>query len=309
MRVPAPDAPLAQMPSPPKGAEWAAPARVIDRVIYRIDGGGYIDPGYTQVFVVAADGGAARQVTQGKHNFMGTPAWTRDGKRADRRRATSTTTGNTSRSKASSIASTSIRGAPTRLTERKGPDHGAVVSPDGKRVAWLGFDDNGKPYQGSHVYVHGSCRRHAARADAPTSISTPTISAGTAIAASSSTTTIAASTQDRLGRRATAARSRSLADDFGGTAMGRPYSRRRDVDRAAGRVAYTRGSEYRPADVAIVERGGKSRALTDLNANLLGHKRARQGRGDRREIVGRRTRRPGVDRDAAATSIARRSIR
>ena len=66
------------MPAPPKGAEWAAPARVIDRVIYRIDGGGYIDPGYTHVFVVAADGGAARQITQGKHNFMGVPAWTRD---------------------------------------------------------------------------------------------------------------------------------------------------------------------------------------------------------------------------------------
>src|SRR6185295_1480754 len=28
MRVPAPDSPLAQMPAPPKGAEWAAPAKV-----------------------------------------------------------------------------------------------------------------------------------------------------------------------------------------------------------------------------------------------------------------------------------------
>jgi acylaminoacyl-peptidase len=44
MRVPAPDLTLAQMPAPPKGAEWAAPPRVIDRVTYRIDGSGYIDP-------------------------------------------------------------------------------------------------------------------------------------------------------------------------------------------------------------------------------------------------------------------------
>ncbi len=42
---------------------------------------------------------------------------------------------------------------------------------------------------------------------------------------------------------------------------------------AGGRIAYTRVSEYRPADVAIVERGGKPRALTDLNENLLGHRK------------------------------------
>ena len=42
---------------------------------------------------------------------------------------------------------------------------------------------------------------------------------------------------------------------------------------AGGRIAYTRVSEYRPADVAIVDRGGKPRSLTDLNANLLGHRR------------------------------------
>ena len=75
LRVPADEAPLASMPKAPKGAEWAAPVKVIDRVIYRIDGGGYVDPGYTHVFVVAADGGAARQITSGKHNFNGRPAW------------------------------------------------------------------------------------------------------------------------------------------------------------------------------------------------------------------------------------------
>ena len=45
MRVPAEDTPMAAMPKAPKGAEWAAPVKVIDRVIYRIDGGGYVDPG------------------------------------------------------------------------------------------------------------------------------------------------------------------------------------------------------------------------------------------------------------------------
>ncbi|HJT98893.1 MAG TPA: S9 family peptidase, partial [Rhodanobacteraceae bacterium] len=63
----------------------------------------------------------------------------------------------------------------------------------------------------------------------------------------------------------------TLADDLGGTAMGRPYPGGA-MSAAAGKIAYTRGSEYRPADVAIVDRGGQPRSLTDLNANLLGHK-------------------------------------
>ena len=41
------------------GAEWAPPVKVIDRLIYRVDGAGYVDPGYTQLFVVADDGGTA----------------------------------------------------------------------------------------------------------------------------------------------------------------------------------------------------------------------------------------------------------
>ena len=84
MRVPAPDRRSRRCRRRRKAPSGRRRRRVIDRVIYRMDGGGYIDPGYTQVFVVAADGGAARQITQGKHNFMGMPAWTRDGTRADR---------------------------------------------------------------------------------------------------------------------------------------------------------------------------------------------------------------------------------
>jgi acylaminoacyl-peptidase len=144
MRVPLDAAPLANMPKAPKGAEWAAPAKVIDRVVYRVDGGGYVDPGYTHIFVVSADGGAARQITSGKHNFNGQPAWTADGR--------------------SLIVSANLDddweyqpldnelykvsvtdGALTRLTERAGPDHSAAYSADGRQLAWLGFDDKRHP--------------------------------------------------------------------------------------------------------------------------------------------------------------------
>ena len=139
MRVPAPDsAARADAVAAERRRVGRAAARVIDRVIYRIDGGGYIDPGYTQVFVVAADGGAARQITQGKHNFMGTPAWTRDS------RSLIVSSNFDEDWEYEPLESELYRvdvdsGAVARLTERKGPDQGAVVSPDGKRIAWLAW--------------------------------------------------------------------------------------------------------------------------------------------------------------------------
>src|SRR5262250_725082 len=56
---------LADLPSPPSGAKWADPPTAYDRLVYRFNGSGYLKPGYMQVFVVSAEGGAPRQVTKG----------------------------------------------------------------------------------------------------------------------------------------------------------------------------------------------------------------------------------------------------
>jgi Tol biopolymer transport system component len=51
---------LGTAPQKPEGATWAEPLTVITDVTYRADGAGYLAPGYSHVFVVAADGGPAR---------------------------------------------------------------------------------------------------------------------------------------------------------------------------------------------------------------------------------------------------------
>src|SRR5262249_46447988 len=53
-------------------------------------------------------------------------------------------------------------GAITKLTDRRGTDSNPVVSPDGKQIAYLGFDDIGRSYHQPDLYfmsIDGRDRR------------------------------------------------------------------------------------------------------------------------------------------------------
>src|SRR5262245_33338958 len=69
--VPAEPVKLAQMPKAPPGAKWADPAIIYDKPVYRFNAAGYLKPGYTHVFVVSAEGGTPRQITNGSFHFGG----------------------------------------------------------------------------------------------------------------------------------------------------------------------------------------------------------------------------------------------
>jgi acylaminoacyl-peptidase len=157
--VPESAKPFIQMPAPPEGAKWAEPARVVDKLIYRFNGAGYLKPGYTQLFIVPADGGTARQISQGKFQhggiagFFGSDAvWTPDGKyliMSANRRADADTEPLNTEVYEFSVADGAVRA----LTNRKGPDENPVVSPDGKHIAYTGFDDKYQGYQVRKLYV------------------------------------------------------------------------------------------------------------------------------------------------------------
>ena len=72
---------LAKQSNKPKDAEWAPPVTVVDQMQYRADGAGFLQPGYSHLFVVPADGGSPRQLTQGDYFHGGPIAWTPDGRR------------------------------------------------------------------------------------------------------------------------------------------------------------------------------------------------------------------------------------
>ena len=75
MRVPAESEPFAKMPEAPEGAEWAERPKVIDRMLYRSDGRGYLEGGYDHLFVVPSEGGTPRQFTRGDFDHKGPPSW------------------------------------------------------------------------------------------------------------------------------------------------------------------------------------------------------------------------------------------
>lgn len=67
----------------PAGARWGTPPSVITRLRWRADktpGQGIVPEGETHLFVIPAEGGAARQVTKKGLSVSGAPAWTPDGR-------------------------------------------------------------------------------------------------------------------------------------------------------------------------------------------------------------------------------------
>jgi len=265
-RVPAETKALAtDMPKPPKGAEWAEPVKVIDQFTYRFDGAGYVEPGYSHVFVVGAEGGAPRQVSAGEHDFDGPLVWARDG--ASLILAANPVAESEFDPLESDLYRISLAdGALTRLTTRNGPDNSPSLSADGRQVAYVGFDDQRLGYQNTVLSVldlaSGSTRALTAGFDR--SIDNPQWDGDRGIYFSFDDRGVT-----RIGWvSARGGEVEVVASDLGGTAMGRPYDGG-SLHVAGGRVVYTHNSNYRPADIAVVSRGGKPRVLTALSDSLL----------------------------------------
>ena len=142
----------AAMPARPEGAEWAAPPKVIEKLMYRSDGRGYIPDGNTHLFVLPAEGGTPRQVTSGAYDHGGTPSWTPDSDyllfSANRNDDRDFQPRNSEVFEVS-VATGEIR----QLTDRFGPDGSPSVSPDGSKIAYTGLDDRFQGYQVTHLYV------------------------------------------------------------------------------------------------------------------------------------------------------------
>ena len=102
---------------------------------------------------------------------------------------------------------------------------------------------------------------------------------------------------------------RTLAENVGGTDLGRPYTSGMFSVARNGRAAFTSNTSSRPSDVAIVAPGGAPRVLTALNDDLFGNKTLGEVEADRVEESATTSARSKAGSSSRRTSTPRRSIR
>ncbi len=259
--------PLAKAPDKPEKAKWAPPVKLIDKLIYRVDGQGFLKVGYSHIFVVSAEGGTPRQLTKGDFNHGGPLSWTPDGNHivfsANRNEDWEY------QPVESDIFMLSVSdGALTQLTTRLGPDYEPTVSPDGRYIAYTGFDDREQGYQLTQLYVMdiegGSTRNISLEFDR--SVQNPRWAGNNRIFFQHDDHGVA-----KLASASLSGKISIHADNIGGTTLGRPYTSGSYTVARNGAYATTVTSPYHPADIAVGKQRS-SKQITHLNDDLFSHK-------------------------------------
>ena len=283
MLVPHAPPSLAAPPKPPPGAEWADPPIMEDRFKSTQDGVGYLDFGYSHIFVVSADGGTPVQVTSGDFNHASAAAWTPDGRHLVFSSNRNPDWERDFRNSELYIApvpgagggpagggAPGAGGGPAdgirALTDRPGPDHSPAISPDGDQIALVGYEDRTRTYQVSQLQVmnlDGSGHR-ALTAGLDRSVSNPVWAedgSGLYFQYDDEGNT-------KVGFVTLDGETRVEVEDVGGTSYGRPYGGGSFSVSWDGIIAFNRTRPDMPGEVAFGS-GGSARTVTSLNADLL----------------------------------------
>ncbi|WP_294395556.1 S9 family peptidase [uncultured Sphingomonas sp.] len=264
MRVPGDATTLGKAPAKPEGAKWAEPLEVIDRVTYRADGGGYLKPGHDHIFVVAADGGAPRQITSGSFDDGGPLSWSKDGRTilfsavrgVDWEREP-----NDSDIYAVDVAS----GQLSQLTKRYGADAQPTLSPDGKLVAYIGANDKHRSFTHNDLYVMN--RDGSGARSLTATLDRDIESVRWAKDGHSLFVDYDDHAKKRVARATLDGRVTMVVDGLAGGGLDRPYTGGSFTVSDDNKVAYTGGTAARPADLFV-----NGRQLTHLNDTTLAYK-------------------------------------
>ncbi len=142
-----------ELPQRPEGAQWVREPKVVERAGYKRDRAGYVDTGWTHVFVVPAEGGTARRLTDGDWNHSGV-RWSPDGSEIYFASYREEDWDRPERWQESEIYAVAVAsGDVRRLTDRRGPDGDPVPSPDGSLVAYTGIDAHRDTYRNRKIHL------------------------------------------------------------------------------------------------------------------------------------------------------------
>jgi len=271
MFVPSPAPVIAKIPPQPKGAKWAKKPRITDRLKHEADGRGYLPPGFNHLFVMPASGGAVRQVTSGDFHHRGKISWSKDNRHiyfsANRNANWEYDFRN------SEIYRVTIQeGTIQALTSRSGSDRSPSLSPDGKTLAYLGFDDKKEAYQNTLLYLMNTDGKNkrvlSTRLDASVS-NIQWDRNGKQLYF-----TYDLHGNGKIGRIDLEGKVTKIADNRGGTTLGRPYGSGNFSLSNNGKIAYNYTRPSHPSDIAIIDSNGKNwTRLTHFNQALFEHKK------------------------------------
>ncbi|GEQ86213.1 acylaminoacyl-peptidase [Patiriisocius marinistellae] len=271
MKVAAKAPVIAKMPSKPKDAKWAKAPRITDRLKHEADGSGYIKPGFTHIFTISAEGGSPRQLTSGDLNHGGGLSWSPDGTKIY-------FSANLNADWEYDFRNSEVYSVDTRnlqiktLTDRKGPDGNPIISPNGKHIAYVGYEDKVQAYQVRQLHIMDSNGGNAKSISEALDRSVSNItwandSKGLYFMYNDKGVT-------KLAHISLSGNVTDIVNNVGGTTLGRPYASGNYSVSNNGRIAYTLSKPDRPADVAITSKG-KSNAtiITSLNEDLLNYRK------------------------------------
>lgn len=271
MSVPYKDKPLVNLPQKPQGAEWTTPPKYIDKMKFKADGAGFLKDAYAHIFLLSADGGHARQLTTGDYNHGGNFCWSNDGKSiifsANRHEDWEYEPAN-SEIHEIDIASGNIK----TLTSRKGPDSSPQISPDGKLIAYTGYDEQYLGYQQSKLYVMNrdgsNPRQISGNFDRNIgSINWAADSKGLFFQYDDEGNT-------KVAYMSLDGKVTDLTNNVGGLSLGRPYGGGQYSVAKNGNIAFTHSTPDHPADLAVSNsKGMAAKRLTNVNEDLFNYKK------------------------------------
>ena len=252
----------------PDGASWAKKPITVTTTRYQYDGRGIVEPSYRHVFVVPADGGTARQLTEGNFNHYGSLAWSSDSEyiyfSAHRSDDWELISGESNLYKIR-VSNKKLE----KITSLPGEERSPSISPDGEMLAFYIKERRPLAYTPSRIAVMNLNSSDIQIISGDLDDDSDNLfwsNDGKSIYFAF----------DHRGKRTIKnitlnGMVSDVADNVGGTTIGRPYisgefHAKNDV------IAYTFGQANRPADIAITKKGETNVAIS-LNEDILGHRK------------------------------------
>ena len=268
MNVKASSEPIVKSRAQPEGASWAKKAITVTTTQYQYDGQGIVETADRPVFVIPADGGSARQLTEGNFNHYGSLAWSSDSEHiffSAYRSEDWELVSDEADIYSVALSTKEIK----QITTQPGAERSPVISPNGKLIAFSREERRPLAYTPDQIAIMDingkNIRLLTEDLDGD---------ANNLIWANDNKSlyfTYDERGVRKIGQVTVKGKLNEIIKGLGGTTVGRPYLSG-GFHVTNNTIAFTYGLPNRPANIAVVNEG-QAQVLTALNEDLLEHKK------------------------------------